>query len=110
MTERDPQQAETELRMSKDINAMPEGVRDRFKALKVLYDQCTDLDEEEEKAFRLIELKYEDMYTDVYKQRAQILTGEIEVSAEALEQYSYREGKLKDDKFAEVEVTPCDVK
>ena len=83
--QRDPEQAETELRMSKDINAMPEKVRDRFKALKVLHDQCTDLDEEEEKAFRAIELKYEVMYSAVYAQRAKLLTGETEVNAEMLE-------------------------
>jgi len=41
---------------------MPEGVRDRFKALKVLYDQCGDFDEEEEKEYRAMELKYEKLY------------------------------------------------
>ena len=35
---KDPDQAELEYKMCKDINAMPEEVRDRFKALKVLYD------------------------------------------------------------------------
>jgi hypothetical protein len=35
---KDPDMAELELKMSKDILAMPEEVRDRFKALKVLYD------------------------------------------------------------------------
>jgi len=109
--QRDPEQAETELRMSKDIIAMPEKVRDRFKALKVLHDQCVDLDEEEEKAFRAIELKYEVMYQEVYKQRAQLLSGELEPTAEMLEQYTFREGKLKDEKYADVEIDkPCDVK
>lgn len=109
--QRDPEQAETELRMSKDIIAMPEKVRDRFKALKVLHDSCTALDFEEEKAFRAIELKYEAMYHECYKQRAQLLSGEAEVSSEAMEQYAFREGKLKDEKFADVEIDkPCDVK
>ena len=35
---RDPEQAEIELKISKDINQMPEEVKDRFKALKVLTD------------------------------------------------------------------------
>jgi hypothetical protein len=83
--EREPEQAETELRMSKDINSMPEKVRDRFKALKVLHDQCADLDEEEEKAFRAIELKYELMYQEVYKQRAKLIKGETEATSEQLE-------------------------
>merc|ERR1711957_1129690 len=108
--QRDPEVAETELRMSKDINLMPENVRDRFKALKVLHDSCVELDEEE-KAFRAIELKYEVMYQEVYVQRAKLLSGETEPTAEQLEQYAFREGKLKDDKFADVDLDkPCDVK
>jgi len=35
---KDPDQAEVELKLCKDIVAMPEEVKDRFKALKVLTD------------------------------------------------------------------------
>jgi hypothetical protein len=35
---KDPESAEMELRISKDIAKMPEEVKDRFKALKVLTD------------------------------------------------------------------------
>lgn len=35
---KDPESAEIELKLSKDIVAMPDEVRDRFKALKVLTD------------------------------------------------------------------------
>jgi hypothetical protein len=34
----DPDQAEVELRLCKDILKMPDEVKDRFKALKVLTD------------------------------------------------------------------------
>ena len=67
---RDPDQAELEFKMCKDINAMPEEVRDRFKALKVLYDQVNDMDEEEEKEYRALEIKYEKLYQEVYAKRA----------------------------------------
>ena len=67
---RDPDQAELEYKMCKDINAMPEEVRDRFKALKVLYDQVNALDDEEEKEYRKLELKYEKLYQEVYEKRA----------------------------------------
>ena len=33
----------------KEINAMDDKVKDRFKALKVLYDQVSDLNDEEER-------------------------------------------------------------
>lgn len=35
---KDPESAEMELKISKDIAKMPEEVKDRFKALKVLTD------------------------------------------------------------------------
>ena len=40
---KDPEQAELETKLSKDINAMPDEVKDRFKAIKVLYDEINDL-------------------------------------------------------------------
>jgi hypothetical protein len=41
---------------------MPVDVRDRFKALKVLYDSINDLCLEEQRQFRLLDLKYEKQY------------------------------------------------
>jgi hypothetical protein len=38
--------------MSKDINAMPDEVKDRFKAIKVLYDQVNEIDLEEDEEYR----------------------------------------------------------
>jgi hypothetical protein len=38
VTFEDPEQKEFELKMSKTIDTMPDEVKDRFKALKVLYD------------------------------------------------------------------------
>lgn len=58
---------------------MPEEVRDRFKALKVLYDQVNLVDEEEEKEYRLLELKYEKLYSQVYEKRRQLLSGQSDI-------------------------------
>jgi len=54
---------------------MPDGVKDRFKALKVLTDQLHALDEEEEMAYRVIERKYEHLYAKVYAKRASLISG-----------------------------------
>jgi len=107
---RDPNQAEQELLMSKDIMKMPVEVIERFKALKVLYDRCGDADEEEEKEYRAIERKYEQLYAGIYLERAKIVKGDSGVDAELLEQYDHRMTNLMDDKYASVEQTPCDVK
>jgi hypothetical protein len=64
------------MKLSKDINAMPEEVRDRFKAIKVLYDDVNDLNEDEEREHRLLELKYEKLYQQVYEKRAALLMGD----------------------------------
>lgn len=76
----DPEQTEFEHRMAKTIQDMPEDVRDRFKALFVLHVstlsptnsvpvqlQTNELDEEEEKAYRELELKYDKLYQEVYE-------------------------------------------
>ena len=65
--------------MHNDINNMPEEVRDRFKALKVLYDQVNLVYEEEEKEYRLLELKYEKLYSQVYEKRRQLLSGQSDI-------------------------------
>ena len=41
---------------------MPEEVKDRFKALLVLYQQVNVIDEEEDEEYRQLELKYEKLY------------------------------------------------
>lgn len=73
---KDPDTVEMELKLSKDINAMPDEVKDRFKAIKVLYDQVNDLNDEEEREHRLLEIKYEKLYQEVYKKRAALLIGD----------------------------------
>lgn len=91
---------------------MPAEVRDRFKALKVLYDRCGDCDEEEEAVYRDLEKKYERLYQSFYEQRAKLVKGEADVPADLLEQYAFREANLRDEKYEEAtkDQQPCDVK
>ena len=42
----DPDKIEHIHKISTAINEMPEDIADRFKSLKVLYDECLELDEE----------------------------------------------------------------
>jgi len=101
---RDPNQAEQELLMSKDIMKMPVECIDRFKALKVLYDRCGDADEEEEATYRAIERKYEQLYAGIYLERAQIVAGDDKLNTdEMLEQYEHRSKNLMDEKYAGIE-------
>lgn len=106
----DPDQAELSFKIGKDILAMPTEVQGRFKALKVLYDQVNDLDEEEEKEYRELEKKYEKLYSEVYQKRAQLINGEIAVDEALVEAFDKRHEELKDDKYKELEVEVCDVK
>lgn len=58
-----------EQRMCKVIMSMPEGVRERFKLLKLLSDRRTKTTE----ATRQIDLKYEKMKQPLYAERARIV-------------------------------------
>lgn len=107
---RDPNQAELELRMCKDIDAMPEEVRDRFKGLKVLYDQVNAIDEEEEKEYRQLELKYEKLYQEVYAKRAALLAGQVEPDQDLIAQFEKVKTALTDEDYEKLEVEVCDVK
>ena len=108
---KDPEQAELELKLTKDINAMPAEVQDRFKAIKVLYDEVNELNEEEEREHRILELKYEKLYQATYVKRAALIRGDQNAVDNALiEAFDKRREFLTDSKYPTVEVAPCDVK
>ncbi len=109
---KDPEQAELELKMSKDILAMPEGVQPRFKALMTLYDQVNRIDEAEDVEYRQLELKYEKMYQTVYAKRLALISGDKgAIEEELVAAFDARREELMGyPKAAEVEVGPCDVK
>ena len=107
---RDPEQAEIELRISKDINAMPDEVKDRFKALKVLTDRLHALDEEEDIAYRAIERKYELLYQQVYAKRAALLKGDAMPEQATLNKFEEMKTNLMDADYETLEAPICDVK
>jgi hypothetical protein len=73
-------------------------------------DQVNALDEEEDKEYRDLELKYDKLYRGIYEQRRKILMGEAVDSELLIAQYDKREKELDDEDYKKVEVTPCDVK
>ena len=107
---KDPEAAEIEFKISKDINAMPEGVKDRFKALKVLTDKLHELDEEEDQAYRALERKYELLYQKVYEKRAALVMGEQEPQQAQQDKFEEMKTSLTDEAFETLEVPICDVK
>ena len=107
---KDPETAEIELKMCRDINAMPDNVKNRFKALKVLTDQLHALDEEEELAYRVIERKYEHLYSKVYVKRAALIIGTIEPESTILAKFEEMKTPLVDEAYEALEVPLCDVK
>ena len=107
---RDPEMAELEDKMNSDINNMPAEVRDRFKALKVLYDQSNEIDHEEEKEYRQLELKYEKLYAEVYNKRRNLVTGNRDIDENLVKAFDERKQlRTADEKYAALEVELCDV-
>lgn len=108
---KDPEQAELELKMAKDIQNMPADVQDRFKALLVLYDEANKVNEQEEDEYRKLELKYEKLYSKVYEKRAALVCAtDSNIDADLCNKFDARQEELKDDKYAALEVPFCDVK
>ena len=107
---RDPESAEMELKISKDIMGMPDEVKDRFKAIKVLTDKMHQLDEEEDLAYRALERKYELLYQQVYERRAALLKGDVEPDAETVAKFEEVKQGLMDEDYDKLEVEICDVK
>lgn len=108
---KDPEQAELELKMAKDIQAMPAAVQPRFKACHLLYDQVNQIDEEEDREYRELERKYEVLYQAVYEKRLALLSGDkAAVDPALIEKFDQRREVMQDAKYAELEVAVCDVK
>jgi len=107
---KDPESAEVEFKLSKDINAMPDEVRDRFKALKVLTDKLHELDEEEDREYRKIERKYELMYQKVYAKRSALVKGDVQPDEAVCAKFEEMKTKLMDEGYDKLEVPICDVK
>lgn len=63
------------LKMSKYISEMDAELTDRFKALKILMDDCHDLDEEEQMEYRKLELEFEEKYKVIYAMREKLVNG-----------------------------------
>mgnify|MGYP000601156246 CR=1 FL=1 len=62
-------------KISRTITMMPEEIRDRFKAIKVLYDECHELEEEREYELHQLEILFEALYADIYRQRNELING-----------------------------------
>ena len=59
---------------------MPDDIKNRFKALKVLQDDCYDIDEERESELHELEVQFEALYSDLYRQREEIINGTEELN------------------------------
>ena len=105
-------EAELELNMCRDISNMDPAVKDRFKALMALCSQVNDLNNEEAKAIYELELKYEQLYQQVYVKRAAVLRGDYFSQDEQLIAKFNERAQILQDKeaFPDVDCAVCDVK
>ena len=71
----DPDKLELNHKISKHILGMPSELQDRFKALKALADECCEIEEERESEMHTMELMYEALYLDLYRQREEVING-----------------------------------
>lgn len=69
-----------------------------------------EIDEEEEKLYRELELKYDKLYTEVYEERKALLLGKAQLAEAHLVEYEARAKELDDEDFKKIEVNAVDVK
>jgi len=105
----DPEQKEFDLKVNKTIEDLPEEIRDRFKALKVIQDENNLIDDEDEQLQKDLDMKYEDSYKPTYDTRQQILSGKLEIPADLLAAFDKRAEELNDEEFKALDVEMCDV-
>lgn len=107
----DPENKKFEMKLNKVIGDMPEEVRDRFKALRVIQDENNQLDEEDEENQRQLDLKYDEQYKPTYDLRSKILTGALEeIPQDLIDEYDKRAEELNDEEYKNLDVEICDVK
>jgi hypothetical protein len=67
------------------------------------------VDDEEDREYRQLEVKYDKLYQQIYEQRRNIVLGNSK-GEELLAEYEARAKELDDDSYKTLEVDPIDVK
>ena len=75
----------------------------------MLYQDTQDVDEEQAKEVRDLELKYEKKYAQIYDERAKLLNGEMDIDSTLIEEFDSIKTKLHDEDYDKLEVEVCDV-
>lgn len=69
-----------------------------------------EMDEEEQKEIRKLEIVFEQKYKEIYAMREKIINGKEGLPDDLIALFDERATKMKDDDYDKVEVEPCDVK
>lgn len=100
--------------VSKHINEMDDELKDRFKALKVIQNECDEFDEEEQKEVRKQEINFESKYQEIYELRRKSInadpTLDKDMVAALIAEFDERAKQMQDEDYAKLEIPPCDVK
>jgi len=106
----DAEEAEILYKMSKYIDEMEPEFQDRFKALFSIQSIVHNLDDEEQKGIRDLEVEFEAKYRQVYARRELVTSGTGDLEADLIKEFDERAVQMKDADYDKIEVVPCDVK
>ena len=84
----DPDKLELSNKISVHITNMPSELRDRFKALKTLQDQCDVIEDERESEIHELEVQFEALYADLYRQREEVINGTEDLNKDMIEEFN----------------------
>lgn len=105
------EETKVDHKISETINKMDDEIKDRFKALKVIQNECKKFEEEHSVEYRKLEVEFERKYKEIYALRDQVVAGEtLPDEADLIKQFDEIAVKMKDDDYDKLEIEPCDVK
>ena len=82
------EEKEFDQRLSKCVSSLPESVRDRFKHLKILSDQRSEINDKMEEEIRALEFKYDALKQPLFEARAAMLKQCEALSQEQREKFT----------------------
>jgi hypothetical protein len=106
----DPDKIQQMAKISSAISKMPAEITERFKALKVIADDCQDYEEEKETEMHNMVITFENLYGDIYRQRNDVINGLDKINKRLVEEFDEKaKAAMEDPAYKDHEINPVDV-
>lgn len=95
LTEKQKDEKEFDIKLTKSIMQVPEKLLARFKMLKVLSDQRSDLDDQQDEEIKKLEKEYFLKMLPLWERRARLIKGEEEPAQDLIDKFDAKTTELE---------------